>query len=199
MVKSFAPRIRFWTLALVILVGYGTIGYRLFELHVVEAPGLIEELESSRYRLIPLNSRRGDIFSYDLNGDRELFATSKTLLEVGIAPAALKKEDLVKLPQLARLMGLDLARVETVFGARDGEFIGDKTTRRDRWRLLSRRIEEEHYDRILELGISGLYGTRKYERVYPKNSLASHIIGLVRHDGEAVSYTHLTLPTKRIV
>ena len=186
MVKSFAPRIRFWTLALVILVGYGAIGYRLFELHVVEAPRLIEELESSRYRLIPLNSRRGDIFSYDLNGDRELFATSKTLLEVGIDPVALKKVDLVKLPQLARLMGLDLDRVETVFGARDGEFIGDKTTRRDRWRLLSRRIEEEHYDRILELGISGLYGTRKYERVYPKNSLASHIIGLVRHDGEAV-------------
>ena len=109
--------------------------------------------------MIPLNSRRGDIFSYDLNGDRELFATSKTLLEVGIDPVALKKVDLVKLPQLARLMGLDLDRVETVFGARDGEFIGDKTTRRDRWRLLSRRIEEEHYDRILELGISGLYGT----------------------------------------
>ena len=83
-------------------------------------------------------------------------------------------------------MGLDLARVETVFGARDGEFIGDETTRRDRWRLLSRRIEEELYDRMLELGISGLYGTRKYERIYPKNSLASHIIGLVRHDGEAV-------------
>ncbi len=186
MVKSFAPRFRFWTLALVILAGYGAIGYRLFELHVVEAPRLIEELESSRYRLIPLNSRRGDIFSYDLNGDRELFATSKTLLEVGIDPVALKREDLVKLPQLSRLMGLDLARVETVFGARDGEFIGDETTRRDRWRLLSRRIEEELYDRMLELGISGLYGTRKYERIYPKNSLASHIIGLVRHDGEAV-------------
>ena len=45
--KSFAPRIRFWTIALVILVGYGAIGYRLFERHVIEAPRLIEELKAA--------------------------------------------------------------------------------------------------------------------------------------------------------
>lgn len=187
MAKSFAPRIRFWTLALCILGGYGAIGYRLVELHVIDAPRLAEELQTSRYRVIPLNSRRGDIFTYDLNGGKELFATSQTLLEVGIDPAALLEEDLAKLPQLSRLIRKRLSEVEKVFGAKGNRFLGGVETRRDRWRLLERRIDENTYKKVLDLGISGLYGTRQYERVYPKNSLASHVIGFVRRDGEAVS------------
>ena len=185
MAKGFAPRIRFWMLALCILAGYGAIGYRLVELHVVKAPRLVEEIQSSRYRVIPLNSRRGDIFTYDLNGGRELFATSQTFLEVGIDPAALEQGDLVKLPRLALLLNQDLALVERVFGTKDGRFLGDDSTRRDRWRLLRRRVDEATYEKILELDIAGLYGTRQYERVYPKDSLAAHLVGFVRRDGQA--------------
>lgn len=185
MAKGFAPRIRFWMLALCILAGYGAIGYRLVELHIVEAPRLVEEIQSSRYRVIPLNSRRGDIFTYDLNGGRELFATSQTFLEVGIDPAALKEADLAKLPRLALLLNQDLALVERVFGARNGRFVGDESTRRDRWRLLRRRVDEATYEKVLEMDIGGLYGTRQYERVYPKDSLAAHLVGFVRRDGQA--------------
>ena len=185
MAKGFAPRIRFWLLALCILGGYGAIGYRLVELHVLDAPRLVEELQSSRNRVIPLNSRRGDIFTYDLNGGRELFATSQTFLEVGIDPVSVKQADLAKLPRLALLLNQDLSLVEKVFGARNGRFVGDDSTRLDRWRLLRRRIDEATYEKIQELDIGGLYGTRQYERVYPKDSLAAHLVGFVRRDGEA--------------
>jgi len=186
MAKGFAPRIRFWTLALCILVGYGAIGYRLVELHVLDAPRLTEELHNSRYRVIPLNSRRGDIFAYDLNGERELFATSQMLLEVGIDPILLNEEDIVKLPELSRLIGKRLSSVKKVFGVDGSRLVKPGEKSKERWRLLARRIDEGTYQKILELEISGLYGTRQYERVYPKNSLASHLVGLVRRDGEAV-------------
>lgn len=186
MAKSFAPRIRFWTLALCILIGYGAIGYRLVELHVIDAPRLNQELQNSRYRVIPLNSRRGDIFTYDLNGGKELFATSQTLLEVGIDPTLLDEKDLGKLPELSRLMGKQFASVEKVFGASGNRILDTGKVEGEKWRLLARRIDENTYQRILDLEISGLYGTRQYERVYPKNSLASHVVGLVRRDGESV-------------
>ncbi len=186
MAKSFAPRIRFWTLALCILIGYGAIGYRLVELHVIDAPRLSEELQNSRYRVIPLNSRRGDIFTYDLNGGKELFATSQTLLEVGIDPTLLDENDLGKLPELSRLIDRQLTSVEKVFGASGNRLPELGKNSREKWRLLARRINENTYQKILDLEISGLYGTRQYERVYPKNSLASHVVGFVRRDGESV-------------
>ncbi|MBT6380960.1 MAG: hypothetical protein HOJ89_12170, partial [Opitutales bacterium] len=157
MAKGFAPRIRFWMLALCILAGYGAIGYRLVELHVIDGPGRVSEIQNSRYRVIPLNSRRGDIFSYDLNGGRELFATSQTFLEVGVDPVSLKESDLAKLPQLSRVLGLQLALVEKVFAAKNGRFTGDESSRSDRWRLLRRRVDESTYQKITNLKISGLY------------------------------------------
>jgi len=186
MAKSFAPRIRFWTLALCILFGYGAIGYRLVKLHVVDAPRLTKELQNSRYRVIPLNSRRGDIFTYDLNGGKELFATSQTLLEVGIDPTLLKEKDLGKLSKLSLLLGKELWDVEKGFGVVENRLPESQKSGRERWRLLARRIDEATYEKIVDLEISGLYGTRKYERVYPKKSLASHVVGLVRRDGESV-------------
>ncbi len=187
MAKGFAPRIRFWILALGILVGYGAIGYRLVELHVIDAPRLNKELQDTRYRVIPLNSRRGDIFTYDLNGGKELFATSQTLLEVGLDPLARKESDLNRLPELSRLLRKDISLVERVFGARGRRIVETLDNEDERWRLLARKVDEATYQKILDLKISGVYGTRKYERVYPKNSLASHVIGYVRRDGESIS------------
>ncbi|MGK0238490.1 MAG: cell division protein FtsI/penicillin-binding protein 2 [Candidatus Pelagisphaera sp.] len=187
MAKGFAPRIRFWMLALCILFGYGAIGYRLVELHVIDGPGRVAEIQSNRNRVIPLNSRRGDIFSYDLNGGRELFATSQTFLEVGVDPVSLKESDLVKLPQLSRVLGLELGLVENVFGARNGRFTEDESSRSDRWRLLRRRVDESTYQTIVDLKITGLYGTRQYERVYPKDSLGAHLIGFIGGNGDAES------------
>lgn len=186
MAKGFAPRIRFWMLALCILLGYGAIGYRLVELHVIDGPRRAAEVQSNRNRVIPLNSRRGDIFTYDLNGGKELFATSQTFLEIGVDLVSLKATDLAKLPQLSRLLNLDLGQVERVFAAKNGQFTGDQSSRTDRWRLLRRRVDETTYQAITKLDIDGLYGTRQYERVYPKNSLGAHFIGFVRRDGQAV-------------
>ncbi len=51
-----------------------------------------------------------------------------------------------------------------------------------RWAKLSDAVEESTYAKILELGIKGVYGNRTYRRTYPRNQLASHLIGYVNRE-----------------
>ena len=175
-------KFRFSILALFFLVGYGAIGYRLVELHAIKAPELQAEVQSSRNRIITLPFRRGDIL--DANG--ELIATSQTFLEVGVDPKVATEKDLLRLPEVARALGLSLSEVEAAFGAKDGQFLRDPSLSETRWRLLKRRVEEKEYRALEAMGIRALYGSRDYLRVYPKNEFAAHIVGYVRQDGKAV-------------
>jgi cell division protein FtsI/penicillin-binding protein 2 len=51
------------------------------------------------------------------------------------------------------------------------------------WAKLRENIDESVYDKIVALGISGVYGNREYRRFYPQNSLAAHLIGFVNMKG----------------
>ncbi|MEM9159979.1 MAG: penicillin-binding protein 2 [Verrucomicrobiota bacterium] len=183
MAKGFAPSSRIWILALCIVCGYGAIGYRLVQLHVLDAPQLVQEIQDNRYRLITINPKRGDI--YDANN--ELLATNQTFMEVGVDPALIKYEDLRKLPTLAKLLGMDLRDVERAFGAERGRFVDFEGNQRVRWRKLRRDVTELAYEEIKKLNMRCVYGNRHYDRVYPKNSIASHLVGYVRQDGQAVA------------
>jgi len=44
---------------------------------------------------------------------------------------------------------------------------------------LCEQVDESTYDKIMGLGIKGVYGIRLYRRAYPQNQLAAHIIGYV--------------------
>lgn len=174
-------KLRFWIIALVFVFGYGAIGYRLVDLHALRAPELVSELQKSRHRVITQNPRRGEIF--DANG--ELLATSQTFLEVGVDPSLARQEDIVLLPELAKLLGISRKEVEKSFGVRRGNFISEPISSAVRWRLLKKRITETQYSAIQALGIRCVYGSRSYKRVYPKGELAAHVVGYVREDGEA--------------
>lgn len=183
MAKGFAPTFRFWILTLCIVAGYGAIGYRLVELHVIERGKLVQEIQQHRYRVITINARRGEI--YDTN--KELLATSQVVREVGVDPALAEASDLDKLPELARLLELSVEEVEDAFGARDGQLLAASPLRRERWRRLKKSVEEPVYQQIEALGMRCVYGNRQFERVYPKGQLAAHVLGYVRDDGEAVA------------
>jgi cell division protein FtsI/penicillin-binding protein 2 len=51
------------------------------------------------------------------------------------------------------------------------------------WAKLRESIDESVYDKIVALGINGVYGNREYRRFYPQNSLAAHLIGFVNKKG----------------
>jgi len=180
--KGFAPKGRFWLLAVAFLAAYAGIGYRLVELHVLRRPELLAEIKERRERFVTLEARRGDIL--DARGG--LLATSQTFLEVGVDPALVQADDLAKLPDLARLLGEPLADVKKAFGIEGSGLFGLSRQKGVRWRLLKRRVKEEVYAEIQKLDMRCVYGNRDYSRVYPKDSMASHVVGYMRNDGKAV-------------
>jgi len=56
-----------------------------------------------------------------------------------------------------------------------------------RWAKLREDVDETTYDKIAALDIKGVYGNRVYRRVYPHNSLASHLVGYVNKAGAAAA------------
>lgn len=170
---------RFWILAVVFTLGYGAIGYRLVDLHALRRPELLSELESSRHRLIVEYPRRGDIL--DANG--ELLATSKTFLEVGVDRYEIRGDELSRLPFIASHLGVSLSSVEEAFGVAEGRLPSNPKSLKPRWKLIRRHVETKDFQAVKELKLRCLTSTPNYERVYPKNGLAAHVVGFVRKDG----------------
>jgi len=175
MAKGFAPGYRYWILAICILSGYGAVAYRLVELHTIRSPELAQEIERSRFRIYSLDPKRGEIF--DANG--ELLATSQSFLDVGVDPASIENSDFEKLPQLAKVLGIPLAKVKKAFDP--NLYYGKKK----RWVPLT-RVNESTYEKLETLDIDAVYGNRRYDRVYPGGQLSSHLMGYVRRDGIAM-------------
>lgn len=143
---------------------------------------MLSELQASRYRLIMEHPRRGEIF--DANG--ELLATSKSFLEIGVDRHELRGDELSKLPIVAKQLGMSLSEVHKAFGVVDGRLPTNPKSVQPRWRPLKRHVDPRSFAPVKELGMRCLTSTTNYERVYPKNGLASHIVGYTRKDGEAV-------------
>ncbi|MCH6256655.1 penicillin-binding protein 2 [Puniceicoccaceae bacterium K14] len=182
MAKGFAPGFRFWFLSLLILVGYGAIGYRLVDLHALKRESLVKELHRHRYRIIPSNPRRGDIYDSGM----ELLATSHSFVNVGLDPTLIKESDIIKLAPLSEILQMPLSDIEEAFGVKNGKFVVDPKTHTRRWIPLARHSSETAYEKVKALGIRCVYGNREYSRVYPKDELAAHVVGFSRKDGQAV-------------
>ncbi len=63
----------------------------------------------------------------------------------------------------------------------------DRAPKKIRFALLRRGVSEKTYADIVKLGVKGVYGERYYQRSYPNNQLAAHLIGFVNRQEEASS------------
>ncbi|MDQ8204406.1 penicillin-binding protein 2 [Pelagicoccus sp. SDUM812003] len=174
-------KFRFWILALIFFLGYGAIGYRLVELHAFKSNEFVDELQNSRFRLITEEPRRGEIL--DANG--ELLATSQTFLEVGVDRHSIRGDELDKLPYIARALDLPLSQVHEAFGVKNGRLPSVPDRLSPRWKPLKRMVEQPDFAPLAKMNLRCITSTESYHRVYPKNQLASHVVGYVRKDGVA--------------
>ncbi len=177
MTPAFIARWRFGLVFLAIALGYCGIIARLYSLHIVEGEKLAQIAAATRQRLEVIKARRGNIL--DRRGS--LLAATRPVIELGIDPVAFRAEDADKLPQLAALIGAPLEEVQKRALANAGD-----EAPHVRWRKLADAIDDSTYDKVLKLGIRGVYGNRKYERYYPSGKLASHVLGFVNKEGDAV-------------
>ncbi len=153
---------------------------RLVYLQVVKGDALRDSAQNARQNFSVLLARRGDIV--DAKGN--LFATTRSLVEVGVDPQAAQDIDLIKVSKLAELLQISEQEIIKAFSnkTRPGnEFSGE--VRPIRWTKIADDVEEDVYRRLMELEIKGVYGNFKHSRLYPGNKLASHVIGFVNKEG----------------
>ncbi len=184
MTPAFASSFRLGLVFLVVAGGFAGIGARLYYLQVVAADSLARIAESNRKQVIVHNARRGNIV--DRRGN--LLATDRTFIELGVDPQVARAEDRHKWGELAAILGMPFGELEEKMTARTaaGTSAFADDVRLVRWRRLHRGIDEATYERIRELGISGVYGNRTYRRVYPSSEFAAHVVGYVNREGRGV-------------
>ena len=165
-----------------ILLSFGAIFWRLYTLHIRESTDLARIVERNREKVVIQPARRGKIV--DLRGN--LLAVTRTVVELGVDPEMVEAGDKGKSLQLARLIDLSPGEIDRKFRR---QRIGgdDRQPRYRRWRKLADGIDEHTYEAIRSLEIDGVYGNRKFERIYPGGRLAGHLVGFLSKDGTAVS------------
>ncbi|HTB64384.1 MAG TPA: penicillin-binding protein 2 [Opitutales bacterium] len=185
MSRAFVSPRRFGSMTVVILLGFTAVFGRLFDLHVLQRPQLLEVARKERDKFDVLSSRRGDVL--DQHGYP--LATTRTLVEVGVDPTIVELTDKekAKWPQLAQLLGVPLANIEQIFtNIQYKEEDTDAGTEQKAitWKVLNPGLEPSVYDQVTALKIKGVYGNLKYQRVYPGGQLASHVLGYLNTTGE---------------
>lgn len=184
--QGLTSNARLFLLSFAILACFGVVAARLGYLHWYRRDAYLAFIAKARYQLTVEPAQRGDIL--DRRGN--VLATSRTLVELGVDQLALRREDEGKWAQLAALLGVpeyelaQLMRPHRKPAARPviDLSVVEQPPEPKRWVRLSEGIEESVYDRVLALGIRGVYGQRQYRRTYPKGQLASHLVGYVNKE-----------------
>ena len=182
MSRAFVSTPRYGLVAVVILACFVTLLGRLYYLHVVERPELLAVAERDRHMFDRLYARRGDIV--DQRGN--VLATTRSVIELGLDPNVTVEADMAKLPELAQLIDVPVADLEKAFATKFHEIDtpAGPVEQPIKWTVLKPEIDETTYAKIDALGIKAVYGLRRFDRVYPGNELAAHVLGYVNTEGE---------------
>lgn len=179
MLPPFIGAFRYGLILTAIFLGFAGVFARLLHLQVLESDHYVQFAEESRDRYDRLVAARGPIV--DRTGN--LLASTQTVIELGVDPQSLIREDFMKIGELAEILGQPEETIRKAFekGERRNSVTGEVV--KVRWVKLADAIYPEDYERIREIGISGVYGNYKNQRTYPAGSMAAHLIGFVSNDG----------------
>ena len=179
MSKAFTSIVRIRFVLGFIIFAFCVLYARLFFLHILDSDRLQEFADTTRKKVQVLTSKRGNI--YDSKGN--ILAGTHSTYVIGVDPNFLKESQRSRWSHLAFILQIpydDLVlTMEKKVRAHNGRMI--------RWAPLAKNVDLGVYKAVEQLKIRGVYGNRKNKRIYPGNSLASHIIGFVNHESVAVS------------
>ncbi len=182
----FISPARFKFLAGAFCLGFAALAANLCYIHMGKSEWCEKITERVRNRFDVIDARRGDIT--DSRGN--LLATSRPIIELGVDPEMIRynKGDLVKkLRELAEIVGVDEASLFEKCGVSNGGIpVARDGFKIVRWRKIADNLDSGTYARAMELKIKGIYGNRKYVRVYPSGALTAHTVGFVNKEFTAV-------------
>ena len=138
----------------------------------IQGPGnaFYQKQGESRYqRTIELPATRGKIL--DRNG--LVLATSLPVRAIWAIPESVPENiDNEKLAALSSLLGLTRKELRT-------KLSGDKT-----FVYVKRQVPVEVADKVMALGIPGIYQREEYKRFYPEGEITAHLVGFTNVEDE---------------
>ena len=161
---------------LLILLGFVTVGVRLFFLQVIDGEELQKKAVNQQLRDISIAPGRGSI--YDRNGN--ILAASATVWTVTISPKDIKDSQKEEAAQkLSELLDL---KYDTVLA---------KMQKNNYYEVLKRKIEYDESEKVKafckENGYSFVSLIEDSKRYYPYNDFAAAVIGFTGVDNQGLS------------
>jgi len=166
-----------------ILAAAAVISYNLFVLTYIRHYSYSRTAQAHRENISNVLAR-GNIYlrgEGPLQGgvsiEKYLIATNKKFPLAYIVPAEINTQDTTEIAgRISSVLGIDANKVKDMIDSGS-----------DKFRVLSRRIDDEQVAAIKALGIKGLGITYETDRYYPGGSLAAGILGFLGYSGDKKS------------
>ena len=156
---------------LFILAATAVISYNLFVLTYVRHHSYSRAAQAHRENISNVLAR-GNIYLGE-----HLAATNKKFSLAYMVPAEINTQDSAEIAgRISSVLGIDANEVKDMIDSDS-----------DKFRVLSRRIDDEQVVAIKALGIKGLGITYETDRYYPGGSLAASVIGFLGYSGDKKS------------
>ena len=169
--QSKFRKIKLLICSLFLVMSFTIIGYRTISLASINK----KNISSTAYKGIENNSfqksLRGNI--YDRN--KKILATSISTLNLNINP-----QEILNINQT-------ITKLIKIFPRLKKEDLFEKLNSNKKHVNLLREISPREYVSLLNAGIEGLKIESKNKRIYPNNTLASHILGATDIDGNGIA------------
>ena len=168
---SKSRKIKLLVCSLILVISFTTIGYRTIILASVNGHDVSKKVNKKIETRTFKKNIRGNI--YDRNNN--ILATTINALSLNINPQEIlnNKETISKLIKIfPNLNSKDLLK---------------KLNSNKKHINLIREISPKDYARLLQMGIEGLKIQKRTKRIYPNNSLASHVLGGTDIDGRGIA------------
>ncbi|HEX5587569.1 MAG TPA: penicillin-binding protein 2, partial [Acidimicrobiia bacterium] len=173
-------RLRLGALLVAMLVAFGAIGVRLFNLQARDQRELHSLALSQRVQTITLPAERGSIF--DRNGADLAASVPQTTIS---ADPRVIDDPIAYAAKLAPIVGADQAALEALLSKPKSQFA-----------YVARKVDDDTVKQVKALDLPGLAYTPESKRFYPSGTLAGPVLGLVGTDntglgGLEYQYEHL--------
>ncbi len=160
---------RIITIALVIVVTWSLIGFKLFQIQVVQAAEFSEQALDQRLTTHEFAPYRGTIF------DRSGHQMALTIQGVTVWAN----------PQVVENPTLTAHLVAGSLGI-DEDALAEKLASEKSFVFVKRQLEEEQVDSLRSLDLAGIYFEPEPKRVYPNGPLGAQAVGFVGIDGTGI-------------
>ncbi len=148
----------------------GVIGWRLYDLQVVQGDDLREMGERQVRRTWTLHAPRGGIY----DADNTPLVESLGSWAISCDPRYMD-DKLTATVELSRILGVSREELRQKFeNPRNGQ-------------VLARNVADAQADAIKALKFSGLYVRREFVRTYREGALAGHVFGFCQADGKGAA------------